>query len=79
MTHKLTHTGKGAESTEQGQTGIFLSGSVFLPHLLVDGGADGVRRVMLRLRCGAGTGVQREPRRVATQHGGHRFHVHAVL
>ena len=29
MTHTLTHTGKGPESTGQGQTGIFLSGPVF--------------------------------------------------
>ena len=28
-THNLTHTGKGPESTGQGQTGIFLSGPVF--------------------------------------------------
>ena len=28
-THTLTHTGKGSESTGQGQTGIFLSGPVF--------------------------------------------------
>ena len=28
-THTLTHTGKGPESTGQGQTGIFLSGPVF--------------------------------------------------
>ena len=28
-THNLTHTGKGLESTGQGQTGIFLSGPVF--------------------------------------------------
>ena len=28
-THTPTHTGKGAESTGQGQTGIFLSGPVF--------------------------------------------------
>ena len=28
-THTLTHTGKGAESTGQGQTGNFLSGPVF--------------------------------------------------
>ena len=28
-THNLTHTGKGAESTGQGQTGNFLSGPVF--------------------------------------------------
>ena len=28
-THTLTHTGKGAESTGQGQTGFFLSGPVF--------------------------------------------------
>ena len=28
-THNLTHTGKGPESTGQGQTGFFLSGPVF--------------------------------------------------
>ena len=28
-THTLTHTGKGPESTGQGQTGFFLSGPVF--------------------------------------------------
>ena len=28
-THNLTHTGKGPESTGQGQTGNFLSGPVF--------------------------------------------------
>ena len=28
-THNLTHTGKGLESTGQGQTGFFLSGPVF--------------------------------------------------
>ena len=28
-THNLTHTGKGAESTGQGQTGNFLTGPVF--------------------------------------------------
>ena len=28
-THTPTHTGKGAESTGQGQTGFFLSGPVF--------------------------------------------------
>ena len=28
-THTLTHTGKGAESTGQGQTGFFLTGPVF--------------------------------------------------
>ena len=28
-THTLTHTGKGLESTGQGQTGFFLSGPVF--------------------------------------------------
>ena len=26
-----------------------------------------------------GIGIQREARRVVTQHGGHRFHVHSVL
>ena len=28
-THNLTHTGKGLESTGQGQTGFFLAGPVF--------------------------------------------------
>ena len=28
-THTLTHTGKGAESAGQGQTGFFLTGPVF--------------------------------------------------
>ena len=61
-THTLTHTGKGAESTGQGQTGIFLSGPVFLPHLLADDPADGVRRVLLHLGRGVGVGVQGESR-----------------
>ena len=61
-THTLTHTGKGAESTGQGQTGFFLSGPVFLPHLLADDPADGVRRVLLHLGRGVGVGVQREAR-----------------
>ena len=61
-THTLTHAGKGAESTGQGQTGIFLSGPVFLPHLLADDPADGVRCVLLQLGCGVGVGVQGESR-----------------
>ena len=32
-THTLTHTGKGADSTGQGQTGNFLSGPVFFCHI----------------------------------------------
>mgnify|MGYP006867516019 CR=1 FL=1 len=32
-THNLTHTGKGAESTGQGQTGNFLTGPVFFCHI----------------------------------------------
>ena len=60
-THNLTHTGKGAESTGQGQTGIFLSGPVFLPHLLADDPADGVRCVLLHLGRGVGVGVQGKP------------------
>ena len=66
-THTLTHTGKGPESTRQGQTGIFLSGPVFLPHLLADDTADGVRRVLFHLRRGVSIGVQREPCRVVAQ------------
>ena len=37
-THNLTHTGKGAESTGQGQTGIFLSGPVFFAVLTASAG-----------------------------------------
>ena len=61
-THNLTHTGTGPESTGQGRTGIFLSGPVFLPHLLADDPADGVRRVLFHLGCGVGVGVQGESR-----------------
>ena len=32
-THTLTHTGKGAESAGQGQTGFFLTGPVFFCHI----------------------------------------------
>ena len=60
-THTPTHTGKGAESTEQGQTGNFLSGPVFSAHLLADDPADGVGGVLFHLGCGVGVGVQREP------------------
>ena len=69
-THNLTHTGKGPESTGQGQTGFFLSGPVFsaqLSHLLADDPADGVRRVLFHLRRGVSIGVQREPCRVVAQ------------
>ena len=63
-THTLTHTGKGPESTGQGQTGIFLSGPVFflpyLPHLLADDTADGVGGVLFHLCRGVGVGVQGE-------------------
>ena len=37
-THTLTHTGKGAESTGQGQTGFFLSGPVFFAALTASAG-----------------------------------------
>jgi hypothetical protein len=37
-THTLTHTGKGAESTGQGQTGIFLSGLYFFAALTASAG-----------------------------------------
>ena len=37
-TLNLTHTGKGAESTGQGQTGIFLSGPVFFAVLTASAG-----------------------------------------
>ena len=60
-THNLTHTGKGPESTGQGQTGNFLSGPVFLPHLLADDPTDGVGGILFHLRRGVGIGVQGEP------------------
>ena len=66
-THTLTHTGKGAESTGQGQTGFFLSGPVFSAHLLADDPADGVRRVLFHLGRGVGVGIQREACRVMAQ------------
>ena len=59
-THTLTHTGKGSESTGQGQTGFFLSGPVFLPHLLADDPTDGIGGILLHLRRGVGIGVQEE-------------------
>ena len=37
-THTLTHTGKGPESTGQGQTGFFLSGPVFFAVLTASAG-----------------------------------------
>ena len=59
-THTLTHTGKGAESTGQGQTGKILSGPVFSAHLLADDPTDGVCGILLHLRRGVGVGVQEE-------------------
>ena len=76
-THTLTHT--GPESTGQGQTENFLSGPVFLPHLLADDPADGVGGILFHLRRGVGVGVQREPRRIVTQRAGQRFHVHPAF
>ena len=78
-TLNLTHTGKGAESTGQGQTGIFLSGPVFSAHLLADDPADGIGGILFHLRRGMGVGVQREPSRIVAQRAGQRFHVHAAF
>ena len=78
-THTLTHTGKGAESTGQGQTGIFLSGPVFSAHLLADDPTDGVCGILLHLGRGVSVGVQREPRRVVAQRAGQRFHVYPAF
>ena len=78
-THTLTHTGKGPESTGQGQTGNFLSGPVFSAHLLADDPADGVRRVPFHLDCGVGVGVQCETRRIVAQRAGQRFHVYPAF
>ena len=74
-----THTGKGPESTGQGQTGFFLSGPGFSAHLLADDPADGVCGVLLHLRRGVSVGVQREPRRVVAQRAGQRFHVYPAF
>ena len=78
-THTLTHTGKGAESTGQGQTGIFLSGPVFSAHLLADDPTDGVCSVLFHLGRGMGVGVQGEPSRVVAQRAGQRFHIHPAF
>ena len=78
-THTLTHTGKGAESTGQGQTGFFLSGPVFLPHLLADDPTDGVGGILFHLRRGVSVGVQGEASRVVAQGTGQRFHVHPAF
>ena len=78
-THTLTHTGKGAESTGQGQTGIFLSGPVFSAHLLADDPTDGACGILLHLGRGVSVGVQREPRRVVAQRAGQRFHVYPAF
>ena len=78
-THTLTHTGKGPESTGQGQTGFFLSGPVFLPHLLADDPTDGVCGVLLHLGRGVGIGVQGEPSRVVAQRARQCFHVHPAF
>ena len=75
-THTLTHTGKGAESTGQGQTGIFLSGPVFSAHLLADDPTDGVGSVLFHLGRGVGIGVQGKPCRIVAQRAGQRFHVY---
>ena len=78
-THTLTHTGKGAESTGQGQTGIFLSGPVFSAHLLADDPTDGIGGILLHLRRGVGVGVQGEASRVVAQRAGQRFHVYPAF
>ena len=78
-THTLTHTGKGPESTGQGQTGFFLSGPVFLPHLLADDAADGIGSVLLHLGRGVGVGVQGKPCRIVAQRAGQRFHVYPAF
>ena len=61
-THNLTHTGKGAESTGQGQTGFFLSGLVFSVHLLADDPADGVGGILLHLGRSVGVRVIMYPK-----------------
>ena len=75
----MTHEQKGPESTGQGQTGFFLSGPVFLPHLLADDAADGVCSVLFHLGRGVGIGVQGEPSRVVAQGTGQRFHVYPAF
>ena len=42
-------------------------------------GAHGLGSLVLFLPCGVGVGAQGKPSVVVPQHGGHRFHVHAVL
>ena len=52
-THTLTHTGKGPDRARQD----FSCLALFLPHLLADDPADGVRCVLLHLGRGVGVGV----------------------
>ena len=51
----------------------------YLPHLLVDDPADGIRGVLLHLCRGVGIGVQGEPSRVVAQGTGQRFHIHPAF
>ena len=51
----------------------------YLPHLLADDPADGVRGVLFHLGRGVGVGVQGEASRVVAQGTGQRFHVHAAF
>ena len=74
-----SHADPHGESTGQGQTGFFLSGPVFLPHLLADDPADGVGGILLHLRRGVGVGVQGEASRVVAQRAGQRFHVYPAF
>ena len=51
----------------------------YLPHLLADDPADGVRCLLFHLGRGMGVGVQGEASRVVAQRAGQRFHIHPAF
>ena len=56
--------GKTTRKDERAPGRIFLPGAAYLGpsllHLATDDRSDGIRRILLHLRCGVGVGVQRE-------------------
>ena len=51
----------------------------FVLHDLCHEAAHGGCCFVLFLSCGVGVGAEGEPGIIVTQHGGHRFYIHAVL
>lgn len=59
--------------------GAAVGGRFLFLHLTADDRSDGVRCILLHLRCGVGVGVQCEACRVVPQGPGESFYVYAVL